>query len=66
MKFPIFSDFSSKSLVLTPNIARRQLGIFDDFYYVNEDTPSFKMSPINLLLQFVLGQAFSGVYRLDK
>ena len=45
--------------------ARRQLGIFGDFWYVNEDTPSFKMSPRNLLLQFVLGHAFSVVYRLD-
>jgi hypothetical protein len=27
VKFPVFSDFSSKSLVFTPKIARRQLGI---------------------------------------
>jgi hypothetical protein len=31
VKFPVFSDFSSKSLVFTPKIARRQLGIFGDF-----------------------------------
>jgi hypothetical protein len=31
VKFPVFSAFSSKSLVFTPEIARRQLGIFGDF-----------------------------------
>jgi hypothetical protein len=51
-------------LLLPQKLQEGNLG-FSATFKVNEDTPSFKMSPRNLLLQFVLGHTFAGVYRLD-